>query len=106
MFEKFDIDLTARGMLLGFIAPFVCFTLFYLLVFLVGFTFSLKAFVSLNSLVLLGTAPNFLLVRRSLSRKKMEHNGRGILMMTFVYIMLFFLSRNLLLGIHLPGLMY
>lgn len=105
MFDKFDKDLTAHGMLLGFFAPFTCFLVFYLIVFLIVMALSLKPFVSINSLALLSIAPNFLLVRRSLSRKKMEHHGRGVLLMTFVFIMLFFLGRQYLLSIHLPGLM-
>lgn len=104
MFDKFDNDKMSNGILLGFIAPFICFLAFYLIVFLTGLAFSLKPFVSLNSLLLLSIAPNFLLVRRSLSRKKMEHNGKGILLITFIFIMLFFLGRQYLLNIHLPGL--
>ena len=104
MFKHFDEDITTKGMLLGFISPPVCFTAFYLVVFLVYLAFFPEPFITLNSLVMLSIAPNFLLVRRSFNAKKMENNGKGVLATTFVYIMLFFLARNLLLGIHLPGL--
>jgi len=93
-------------MLMGLVAPFIFFSTLYAVVFLVGIVFAQPPFMRFNSLVLLGIAPNFLLVRRFMSRNKMEHTGGGLVAVTFAYIMLFFLMRSYLVDIRLPGLLY
>ncbi len=91
-------------MLIGFIAPIIVYPVFYMIVFLVWKIFPLKPFINLNGLILLSIAPNFLLIRQAMSRKKLEHTGGGLVALTFIYIMLFFLARNYIASIQLPGL--
>jgi hypothetical protein len=101
----YNKDNAKYGMLLGFVAPLLFFSAFYLVIFLVGLVFSLQPFIRLHSLILLSIAPNFLLVRGFMSRRKMEHSGGGLVAVTFAYIMFFFLLKSYLLDFRLPGLL-
>jgi hypothetical protein len=94
------------GFLLGLIAPALFFIGFYAIIYIIVILLNVPAFLPLRSLVLLSIAPNFLLVRQYYNKKKLEHTGQGILVITVVYIVLFFIFiHGRTLG-HLPGLQW
>lgn len=99
-------DHTATGALIGALAPAVVLTIVYLVVYSVTKLFSILPFVSLNSLVLLSIAPNFLLVRYFFLRKKQEQTSKGCLVITVGYIILFFIFIHGKQLYHLPGMMW
>lgn len=97
-------DSTYYGIMLGALLPFGFLAVFYLLVFSFILISGMEAFVTLNSLVILSIAPNFLLVRYLINKKHQEQSGKGVLIITVGYILLFFLFVHGTSLIHLPGL--
>lgn len=94
------------GILLGALLPFGFLAVFYLLIFLIIQVSGIQPFLSLNSLILLSIAPNFLIIRYFFNKKHLEHTGSGILIISVGYVFLFFLFVHGTRLIHLPGLIW
>lgn len=94
------------GILVGAVSPFIFLPVFYGIIYLVVMVFGAQAFMTLNSLILLSIAPNFILVRYFFNRRKQEHTGQGVIFITVGYVLMFFIFIHGTRLLHLPGLQW
>jgi len=96
----FKKDNIINGFIIGLFLPVVAFAAFYLLNTLIIRFFSLGHLLKDSSIILLAIAINMLALRYYLITAKFERTGMGILFLTFVFGILFFVfvhGKNLLL---------
>ncbi len=103
MFKKDDIYL---GMKIAAVSPPITFLVLYGLIWLIVTVFGLYPFLQQSSLAMLGIAANFVLLRYFFSGKGLHETGKGILLITFAWVLAFFLLKSVWVQIHLPGLKY
>jgi hypothetical protein len=78
------------GIILGIIIPAIVFGLLYLAAYAVKF---ISAGIQINAhvLLLVSFLPNLFIMRYYLVNRKLDKTGRGILLITFIYFILYFL---------------
>ncbi|HRY33593.1 MAG TPA: hypothetical protein P5531_11550 [Bacteroidales bacterium] len=97
-------DQTPYGILLGALLPILVLPCVYLLFLLLSLLPFIGALTTLNSLILLSFVPNFFLLRHFFTRLRFEHAGKGVLIVSVLYILLFFLLIHQRPLFELPGL--
>jgi hypothetical protein len=87
------------GVAIGAIAPWILFGILYLLNILLGqviIKVPNPPLVSTSTLELIAIVVNVMLMRRYMVRLKYDKTGRGLLIMTFVYIIAYFVNDYLI----------
>ncbi len=97
-------DQTPYGILLGAILPVIVLPCVYLLFFLLSLLPFIGPLITLNSLILLSFAPNLFLLRHFFTRLRFEHAGKGVLIISVLYFLLFFLLIHGRPLFEVPGL--
>ena len=103
MFKKDNIYF---GMGIAAATPPIVFLIFYTIIWLVVTIFGLYPFMMHSQLAVLSIAPDFILLRIFFSGKKLHETGKGILLLTFAWVLVIFLFKDFWTQIHLPGLKY
>jgi hypothetical protein len=100
----FKQDKTSFGIQLGLGSPLAVFGVLYLIIFLVVKIGGMEPFMTQNSLIILSVVLNFIWIRYYFNTLKFQETGKGILLVTFVLIMIFFLLNRQFESSILPGL--
>lgn len=82
------------GTFIGVLVPLAFFGLLYVINLLIESLFMMKDVIRINTLQLVSIAMNALVLRYYLVKLKFDKTGRGILLITFVYIFLFFFFNH------------
>ena len=90
MINKLKKDSLILGVILGLLLPLIIYVILNKGVFLVQEIFDLESFISNNKLMLIAIFFNLFLLRYYFVSLKFEKSGRGILLITFVYIITYF----------------
>ncbi|HOW26720.1 MAG TPA: hypothetical protein PK711_13760 [Bacteroidales bacterium] len=79
------------GALIGAIAPGIFLGILYLINLLIEKFIVHQLYIRLNSLVLVSITLDLIIMRYYFVKLKYDRTGRGILVVTFIYMMLFFI---------------
>jgi hypothetical protein len=79
------------GLLIGSISPLIVFAILYSLLDLAEMIFAMEWLNERPALKLISIAINLLLLRYYFVRLKFENTGRGLLIITFVYVIAYFI---------------
>lgn len=83
-------DSNTLGIVIGLLLPVLFFGVFCLLNILIIDLFKLKGFMSYPTIKLLSIAINVLPIRYYFVKRNYDHTGRGVLLVTFIYIVVYF----------------
>lgn len=83
-------DSFSLGVVLGTLIPVLVFGILYLLNRLIERLVIEGAFIEWNKLVLVSIAVNLIVLRHYFVKLKFDRTGRGILLITFALVLLFF----------------
>ncbi len=89
MMEKLRRDNIWMGILLGLVVPAALFGILYGIIAIIENYTGNIAFVSMQKVLLLSIIPNLFLLRYYLLKLKYDLTGRGILLITFIWGILF-----------------
>lgn len=89
MMERFRRDSMGMGIFLGFIVPAVLFGILYGILALIEIYTGPIEKITIQKLLLLSIIPNLFLLRYYLLKLKYDLTGRGIMIVTFVWAILF-----------------
>ncbi len=89
MIEKLRRDNIWMGILLGLVIPAALFGILYGIIAIIENYTGKIAFVSIQKVLLLSIIPNLFLLRYYLLKLKYDLTGRGILLITFIWGVLF-----------------
>lgn len=96
MKKIFGQDNLIFGLLLAALCPLAVFGILYLVNYLIG-TYNYNVpYVRTSTLQLLSIIVNVVLLRYYLVKRKLDKTGRGILLVTFVYILAYFVHDYLI----------
>ena len=87
-------------------APIVIFLVLYALIWVIVTAFGLYPFLKESSLAIISIALNFLLIRYFFNTKELHDTGKGLLLITVGWVLIFFLTKDMWVQIHLPGLKF
>lgn len=90
MITKFKKDSTILGAIIGLLLPVISFAVLYALFFLINKIVILDSFVTNNKIMLVAIFFNLIPLRYYFVKLKFELSGRGILLVTFIYIVAYF----------------
>lgn len=90
MIKFFNKDSHGTGALIGLLLPLLAYGLLILVNSLVQTIFKLDEFAEDATLRLIGIAFNMIPLRYYLVKAKMEQTGRGLLLVSFVYVVVYF----------------
>jgi hypothetical protein len=97
MKKIFDRDSFLFGIIVGAIAPWILFGILYGLNILLGELFLKIPFLLCTStLQLIAIVVNVMLLRQYMVKRKYDKTGRGILLLTFIYIIAYFVNDFLI----------
>lgn len=83
-------DSQGLGMIIGLILPIIAFGLIYALNLLIINIFGLDMFMRMSTIKLLSIVVNVLPIRYYFLVLKYDLSGRGVLLVTFVYVVVYF----------------
>jgi len=92
----FNKDAYWFGILVGFVAPLLFFAVLYGALQAYQWISGTPADIDTGSLQLISTAINLIFIRYYLVNKKYDETGRGILLITFIFVIAFFVINGLL----------
>lgn len=91
MFQRLRQDSFATGMILGIVLPSILFAMLWAIIAIISKSTGVPNLVSLDKLILLSLIINLITMRYYLLKLKYDKTGRGILAVTFVLGMAFFM---------------
>ncbi|MCD4772437.1 MAG: hypothetical protein K8R41_03525 [Bacteroidales bacterium] len=91
MINKFKKDSMIFGVIMGLLLPLIFYVILNKGIFLIKEIFVLDSFISNNKLMLISIFINLFTLRYYFVTLKYEQSGRGILLVTFIYIIAYFL---------------
>lgn len=83
-------DSHVTGVVIGLILPILGFLLAYSLIYLLDLLFNIHLSQYLQELKMVGIAFNLWPIRFYFVKKKYELTGRGVLLITFIYVLIYF----------------
>jgi len=90
MLNKLKKDSMILGVIMGLLLPLITYFILNKGIFLIKEIFDLDSFISNNKLMLISIFINFFTLRYYFVTLKYEKSGRGILFVTFIYIIAYF----------------
>jgi hypothetical protein len=99
MKKLFNQDNFILGVVIGIIAPWILFGILYLLNILFGeiiFKVPSPPLLKTSTLQLIAIVVNVFVMRQYLVKLKFDKTGRGLLIVTFVYILVYFIFDYLI----------
>lgn len=94
MKKLFNHDSFLHGIIIGIIAPWILFGILYLLIILLG-EIIIKVpnppLIKTPTLELVSIVVNIMLMRHYMVKLKFDKTGRGLLIMSFIYIISYFI---------------
>lgn len=92
----FNKDNFIFGIAIGAIAPFIFFGIIYGIDYLLRQILNKPVLISFSTMQLVAIVVNVLLMRKYLVKNKYDKTGRGLLLMSFVYILAYFINDYLI----------
>ena len=99
MFQRLRQDSLITGMILGLVLPLILFIILWAIIVFIGKTIGVHHLVSLDKLILLSLVINLITMRYYLLKLKYDKTGRGILVVTFILGIAFFLAEMYVFGV-------
>jgi hypothetical protein len=94
MKKIFKQDNLLLGVILGAVCPWILFAILYYLNILLGNLFlHVPFFLKTSTLQLIAIVVNVFIMRQYLVKLKYDKTGRGVLLLTFVYILAYFVKE-------------
>jgi|AntAceMinimDraft_17_1070374.scaffolds.fasta_scaffold04605_2 hypothetical protein len=90
MLNKLKKDSMILGVIMGLLLPLITYFILNKGIFLIKEIFDLDSFISNNKLMLISIFINLFTLRYYFVTLKYEKSGRGILLVTFIYIIAYF----------------
>jgi len=90
MLNKLKKDSMILGVIMGLLLPLIFYFILNKGIFLIKEIFDLDSFISNNKLMLISIFINLFTLRYYFVTLKYEKSGRGILLVTFIYIIAYF----------------
>ncbi len=90
MLNKLKKDSMILGVIIGLLLPLIFYFILNKGIFLIKEIFDLDSFISNNKLMLISIFINLFTLRYYFVTLKYEKSGRGILLVTFIYIIAYF----------------
>jgi len=91
MINKLKKDSMILGVIMGLLLPLITYFILNKGIFLTKEIFDLDSFISNNKLMLISIFINLFTLRYYFVTLKYEKSGRGILLVTFIYIIAYFM---------------
>jgi hypothetical protein len=92
----FNKDNFIFGIAIGAIVPLIFFGIIYGIDYLLRQILDKDLLISISTMQLVAIVGNVLLMRNYLVKKKYDKTGRGLLLMSFVYILAYFINDYLI----------
>ena len=90
MINKFKKDSSILGAIIGLLLPVIFYAILYSVIFLIKEIFGLDSFISNNKIMLISIFINLFTLRYYFVTLKYEQSGKGILLVTFIFIIAYF----------------
>lgn len=84
------------GIIIGIIAPWIPFGILYSVIYFISTFYGGVHFVTTSTLQLLAIVINVLIMRYYLVKLKFDKTGKGLLLVTFMYILAYFVNDYLI----------
>ena len=90
MVNKFKKDSMILGVIMGLVLPVIFYAILFSLFFIIREIFSLGSFITNNKIMLIAIFINLFSLRYYFVTLKFDQSGKGILLVTFIYIVAYF----------------
>jgi len=99
MKKLFNQDNLLAGTVIGVIAPWICFGILYLLNMLFrDVILKMPVLITTSTLLLISIVVDVFIMRQYMVKYKYEKTGKGLLVITFVYVIAYFVYEYLVKG--------
>ena len=94
--NKLKQDSFILGLILGIITPFIMFGIIWGIDYFLRLILNMPILISISTMQLVAIVSNVFIMRLYMVKFKFDKTGRGILLLTFIYILAYFVNDYLI----------